>query len=276
MLDEHNLETAAPWNRRYAAPSYSGTGSGRTAESHAGFLGPYLRPGMDLLDCGSGRGTITSGLAKILAPGRVVGIDISQKAVERAAAEYSGPDFENLRFRQADVYELPFEDEAFDAVFSHACLSNLQEPSRALREMWRVLRHGGALGIRDSDDEGAVWAPVEGPMGRWYELFRELFRANGGDPHFGRKLRGLAARMGFERYEIGGGYQVFAQADETRSYAEFAAGLLSAKKEGPRLIELGLATKDELESLRNQILDWGDRPDALAVWTWFHLLAWKS
>ena len=231
---------------------------------------------MDLLDCGSGRGTITSGLAKFLSPGRVAGIDISQKAVERAAAEYSGPDFENLRFRQADVYELPFEDEAFDAVFSHACLSNLQEPSRALREMWRVLRHGGALGIRDSDDEGAVWAPVEGPMGRWYELFAGLFRGNGGDPHFGRKLRGLAARMGFARYEIGGGYQLFAQADETRSYAEFAAGLLSAKKEGPRLIELGLATKDELESLRNQILDWGDRPDALAVWTWFHLLAWKS
>ncbi len=275
MLDEHNLETAAPWNRRYAVPSYSGTGAGRTAESHTAFLAPYLRPGMDLLDCGAGRGTITSGLAQLLSPGRVVGIDISEKAVERAADDYSGPDFENLTFRQADVYELPFEDETFDAAFSHACLSNLQEPSRALEEMWRVLRPGGVLGIRDSDDEAAVSAPVDGPMGRWYELFAGLFRANGGDPRFGRKLRGVAAQVGFERYEIGGGYQVFAQPEETRSYADFAAGLLSADKEGPRLIELGLTTKDELESLREQILDWGDSPDALAVWTWFHLLAWK-
>ena len=275
MLDEHNLETAVPWNRRYTVPSYSGTGSGRTAESHAGFLWPHLGPGMDLLDCGSGRGTITSGLAQLLSPGRVVGIDISEKAVERASADYSATDFGNLTFRQADVYELPFEDETFDVAFSHACLSNLQEPSRALREMWRVLRPGGVLGIRDSDDDAAVWAPVEGPMGRWCELFGGLFRANGGDPRFGRKLRGLAAQIGFEKYEIGGGYQVFAQTDETRSYADFAAGLISPESEGPRLVELGLATKNELESLRKQILAWGDRPDALAVWTWFHLLAWK-
>ena len=275
MPDEHNLETAAPWNRRYTQLSYSGTGSGRTAESHAGFLMPYLRPGMELLDCGCGPGTITSGLAEFLSPGRVVGIDVSEKAVERAADDYSGPDFENLTFRQADVYELPFEDETFDVAFSHACLSNLQEPVRALREMWRVLRRGGVLGIRDSDDEAAISAPVDGPMGRWYELFAGLFRANGGDPRFGRKLRGLAAEMEFERYEIGGGYQVFAHAEETKSYAEFAAGLISPESEGPRLVELGLATKDELESLRRRILDWGDRPDALAVWTWFYLLAWK-
>ena len=122
-----------------------------------------------------------------------------KKAVERASADYSATDFGNLTFRQADVYELPFEDETFDVAFSHACLSNLQEPSRALREMWRVLRPGGVLGIRDSDDEAAVWAPVEGPMGRWYELFSELFRANGGDTRFGRKLRGLAAQIGFEK-----------------------------------------------------------------------------
>ena len=147
MSDEHNLETAAPWNRRYAVPSYSGTGAGRTAESHTAFLAPYLRPGMDLLDCGAGRGTITSGLAQLLSPGRVVGIDISEKAVERAADDYSGPDFENLTFRQADIYELPFEDETFDAAFSHACLSNLQEPSRALREMWRVLRPAACSGF---------------------------------------------------------------------------------------------------------------------------------
>ena len=270
MSDNQNLRTAAPWNRRYAGASTSGTG--RTAESHAAFFTPHLKRDMDLLDCGSGRGTITVGLAKLVSPGRAVGTDISSKAIERASAEYSGRDFENLTFKRADVYELPFEDASFDAVFSHACLSNLQRPLKALAEMWRVLRPGGVLGTRDSDDDGAVWAPIDGPMGRWYELFRELFRAGGGDPHFGRKLRGIASDMGFDNYEIGGGYQVFAQAEETRSHARFAAGLLSDDMEGPRFVELGLATKDELDSLRERIIDWGDRRDALSVWTWLHLL----
>jgi precorrin-6B methylase 2 len=39
----------------------------RTAQNSAG----YLRPGLELLDIGSGPGTITVGLAELVAPGRV-------------------------------------------------------------------------------------------------------------------------------------------------------------------------------------------------------------
>ena len=59
--------------------------SGRTAEKQASFFLPYLKPGMTLLDIGCGSGSITVGLAKVLEPGQVIGIDISKEEVERAS-----------------------------------------------------------------------------------------------------------------------------------------------------------------------------------------------
>ena len=56
----------------------------RTAEKHAGWFVPYLRPGMTLLDCGCASGSITVGLAEAVAPGHVTGIDISEVEIGRA------------------------------------------------------------------------------------------------------------------------------------------------------------------------------------------------
>src|SRR5262245_23654372 len=56
----------------------------RTAASHAAFFLPYLQTGMSLLDCGCGSGSITVGLAQIVAPGEVTGIDVSEVEIARA------------------------------------------------------------------------------------------------------------------------------------------------------------------------------------------------
>ena len=45
----------------------------RTAEVQARFFLPYLRPGMHLVDCGCGTGSITVGLAEAVSPGEVTG-----------------------------------------------------------------------------------------------------------------------------------------------------------------------------------------------------------
>src|SRR6204780_3738592 len=54
----------------------------RTAENSAAYLLPGLRPGLSLLDVGSGPGTITADLAARVAPGRVTALETSAAALQ--------------------------------------------------------------------------------------------------------------------------------------------------------------------------------------------------
>ena len=106
----------------------------RTASSHAAFFLPHLKPGMRILDCGCGPGSITVGLAQAVAPGEAVGIDIGSSSLEAAAALASEQGVSNVRFEEADIYDLPFPDESFDAAFSHNVLAHLTDPLAAVME----------------------------------------------------------------------------------------------------------------------------------------------
>src|SRR5437899_10194975 len=66
------------------APSVVRQHAQRTAEEAAAFLLPELSPGMRLLDVGCGPGSITRGLAERLAPGEVIGVDLSKQTLEEA------------------------------------------------------------------------------------------------------------------------------------------------------------------------------------------------
>lgn len=111
----------------------------RTADTHATFFLPHLKPGWRLLDAGCGPGTITLGLARKVAPGHVIGIDVEDSQFAASREEAQRQDL-NVEFRKAIVYELPFEDQSFDAVFSHALLEHLSDPAVAIAEFCRVLK----------------------------------------------------------------------------------------------------------------------------------------
>ena len=98
----------------------------RSAETHAQFFLPHLRPGLRLLDCGCGPGTITRGLAARVASGEVIGVDLEASQIALAQQDPGNP--ANLRFVQAGVYALPFLAAQFDAVFSHALFEHIAEP----------------------------------------------------------------------------------------------------------------------------------------------------
>jgi len=88
-----------------------------TAGEEAAFFLPYLLTGMRVLDVGCGPGSITVGLAGVVAPAPLVGIDVDAAQVVRArdlAGEQGGM---NALFGVANLYCLPFPNASFDAVF---------------------------------------------------------------------------------------------------------------------------------------------------------------
>jgi SAM-dependent methyltransferase len=76
---------------------------------------------------------------------RAYGIDISRPTVTQARAAFdAGPDGRSSLFGAvADVRDLPFCDDSFDAIYSMGTIEHFDETERAVTEMARVLRPGG-------------------------------------------------------------------------------------------------------------------------------------
>src|SRR5437867_1148469 len=106
----------------------------RTVTTEAAFFVPRLQKGMRLLDCGCGPGTITLGLAEVVAPGEVVGVDIDAKRFAPAIKAAAERGLTNVSFEPGDIHNLRFPESSFDAVFESAVLMHLQHPEKALAE----------------------------------------------------------------------------------------------------------------------------------------------
>ena len=109
--------------------------------------------GDDVLDvaCGTGNGAIRAAGAG----GRVVGVDLTPELLDagRRLADEAGVE---LEWVEGDAEALPFEDESFDVVLSTFGCMFAPRHEVAAREMARVLRRGGRLGICSWTPDGSV------------------------------------------------------------------------------------------------------------------------
>ena len=192
----------------------------RGAEQVA-FLTKHLRPGMSLLDCGCGPGSITVALAEMLAPGEVVGIDVGAPQIERATALAKEKGVSNVRFQLGNVYELPFPDASFDAALANFVLQHVREPLRALKEMRRVLGPGGVVGVTDTDESTRLTAPSTPLMDEMISLMLRV-RGEIGSPRYAFHLRQLLLEAGFARAEA---YAVAASFGTPERLRVFAANI---------------------------------------------------
>ena len=94
-----------------------------------------------VLDVGCGSGWATRLLAEYAVNGHVTGIDISDEMIDLARA--TSQSFANVEFQVASAEQLPFSDNEFTHAFSMESLYYYANTSKALGEVFRVLKTGG-------------------------------------------------------------------------------------------------------------------------------------
>ncbi len=144
-MPDTNTAAAAGFQNAEAYEQVMGRWSRRLAPPLIRFGG--LSDGDRVLDVGCGTGSLTFALAQIANVGAVIGVDLTEPYVEFARARNTDP---RLSFQSADARLLPFEANSFDRAFSMLVLQFIPDAPRAVAEMRRVVRPGGAV-------TAAVW-----------------------------------------------------------------------------------------------------------------------
>jgi demethylmenaquinone methyltransferase / 2-methoxy-6-polyprenyl-1,4-benzoquinol methylase len=110
------------------------------------------RPGARVLDACCGTGDLALASARLGA--EVTGLDFSEPMLERARRK--APD---LDWVQGDALALPFADASFDGATVGFGVRNLEDLEAGLRELRRVLRPGGRLGVLEITRPGGLLRP---------------------------------------------------------------------------------------------------------------------
>jgi ubiquinone/menaquinone biosynthesis C-methylase UbiE len=233
----------------------------RTAANSAAYLLPHLRHGMSLLDVGSGPGTITADLARLVAPGDVIGLDRSPEVVARATEFAAAEHLTNLEFQTGDVYQLEFADDTFDVVHAHQVLQHLTDPVQALQEMRRVTRPGGVVAARDADFSAMAWFPLLPELDEWMQLYQELARHNRAEPDAGRRLLSWAQAAGFTDVQPSAANWLYATPEQRSWHAGVWAERVVHSAFAEQAQEYGLADAATLTRLSEGWRRWGEAPD---------------
>ena len=130
------------WDR--VAPLYDlavNTLNRRVYDGTGAAVARLIRAGDTVLECACGTGAISAAIAPACA--RVVATDYSEgmlKQARKKLAKYS-----NVTVEQADITDLRYANDSFDAVVAGNVIHLLPEPGDALKELKRVVRPGGTI-----------------------------------------------------------------------------------------------------------------------------------
>ena len=115
-------------------------------------------PGQKVLDVAAGTGTSSEPFAD-------AGIDVIAADLSEGMLEVGRKRRPDMTFVRADVTDLPFEDDSFDAVTMSYGLRNVADYPRALSELYRVTKPGGRIVVLEFS------TPTFAPFGKVYKEY---------------------------------------------------------------------------------------------------------
>jgi ubiquinone/menaquinone biosynthesis C-methylase UbiE len=174
------------------------------ADTEHALLMAGLKPGMRVLDVGSGPGDVSFLAADIVGPsGSVHGVDAAD-IVHLARSRAAEQGRTNVSFTQSALDELVLE-EPVDAVIGRLILMHLPDPVAALRKLAGLVRPGGVVVFAENDIKTVRSYPEIPSFTTVTDAVARSFEALGLDVSFGPKLGTLfqEAGLGIPRMAVG-------------------------------------------------------------------------
>jgi SAM-dependent methyltransferase len=158
--------------------------------------------GSEVLEAGCGVGAQTVTLARRSPDARFTSVDVSADSIAEARRRVEAAGQANVDFRQADIFDLPFDPDSFDHVFVCFVLEHLSRPVEALAILKRLLRPGGSITVIEGDHGSACFHPDSGAAHEAIRCQVQIQREAGGNALIGRQVYPLMVEAGFEAVRV--------------------------------------------------------------------------
>jgi SAM-dependent methyltransferase len=212
-----------------------------------------IRPGMRVLDFGSGSGDLTFIVADLVGPeGHVVGVEESEQAFLLAQGVAAERRLDQVQFVNARLSDEIPDDRAFDAVVGRMVLMYQPEPVHTLLRLADHLVPGGIVAFQEIDLTGGKTVPKVPVADQALGWLRETFKSAGVDIELGPKLHKFFEDAGLPPPEM-------RLAAEIGGYQSPGPGLLTNAMHVmlPLIERFGVATSEEvaIDTLEKRIRD---------------------
>lgn len=109
-----------------------------------------IKEGDTVVDLGSGAGNDCFVARSMTGEnGKVIGIDFTEKMIEKARINVDTLGYKNVEFRQGDIENIPLAGGVADVVVSNCVLNLVPDKKQAFAETFRILKKGGHFSVSD-------------------------------------------------------------------------------------------------------------------------------